>query len=383
MRTLSRTVGARGCCRSTRSTCWPAAHLVPLYSRMGAYDATLLQRASSGQEQRRLVEYWAHVQALMPVGLWPHMALPARRLPRPPRQVVVRGRGRPSWRRGCWRSWRRAGRRTSRDLDDGLPRARTTGAGTGRAPAGSSTTSSPSATSPSRAAPAQFEVLYDLPERVLPAAVLAVPTPTVAEQHLELVRRAAASHGVATLRCLADYHRMRIEEVKPAVAAMVEDGRARGRWDGGVAAPGLPAPRRPSPAAGRRRGPSSAPSTPWCGSASSAEHLFDFSYRIEIYTPARKRVHGFTCCRSCCATGRGRANLKADRQAGVAPPPGGVRPARRPRGHRGGRWLPSSGSWRAGWASTTSSSPRAATSPLSSGPHWACCERDATPPWVQ
>ena len=62
---------------------------------------------------------------------------------------------------------------------------------------------------------AQFEVLYDVPERVLPAAVLAAPTPSRADADLELVRRAARSHGVATLRCLADYYRMPVATRRP------------------------------------------------------------------------------------------------------------------------------------------------------------------------
>ena len=40
---------------------------MPLYSRMGAYDVDLL--AAPRAEATRLVEYWAHVQAFMPVEL--------------------------------------------------------------------------------------------------------------------------------------------------------------------------------------------------------------------------------------------------------------------------------------------------------------------------
>ena len=56
----------------------------------------------------------------------------------------------------------------------------------------------------------QFEVSYDLPERVLPPEVLDAPTPSEAEAELELVRRAARSHGVATANGLADYYRIRV-----------------------------------------------------------------------------------------------------------------------------------------------------------------------------
>ena len=48
------------------------AHYMPLFSRMGPYDTDMLKRASE-QKPRRMVEYWAHVQAFMPVDLWPVM----------------------------------------------------------------------------------------------------------------------------------------------------------------------------------------------------------------------------------------------------------------------------------------------------------------------
>jgi pimeloyl-ACP methyl ester carboxylesterase len=63
------------------------AHYMPLYSRMGAYDVDLLRRASQPDNRRsprRMVEYWAHVQAFMPVDLWP--VIP--RLPDPTLMIV-------------------------------------------------------------------------------------------------------------------------------------------------------------------------------------------------------------------------------------------------------------------------------------------------------
>ena len=48
------------------------AHYMPLFSRMGPYDIDLLRRAAE-RKPRRIVEYWAHVQAFMPVDLWPVM----------------------------------------------------------------------------------------------------------------------------------------------------------------------------------------------------------------------------------------------------------------------------------------------------------------------
>src|SRR5699024_4654219 len=74
----------------------------------------------------------------------------------------------------------------------------------------------------------QFEILYDLPERVLPRPVLEAPTPTPLESAMELVRRAARSHGVATASCLADYYRMRVQPVPGRTPA------AAGTGDGGL-----------------------------------------------------------------------------------------------------------------------------------------------------
>ena len=72
LRTLNRTVERTGVLQVDSVNVLQRAHFMPLYSRMGAYDVELLARASA-RKPRRLVEYWAHVQALMPVELWPVM----------------------------------------------------------------------------------------------------------------------------------------------------------------------------------------------------------------------------------------------------------------------------------------------------------------------
>ena len=316
MRTLARTVRRTGVLQVDSVNVLARAHLMPLYSRMGPYDVGLLQRASSGREQRRLVEYWAHVQAFMPVELWPAMQF---------RRDQYRER------RGKWSfvaeddelesrllsEIAERGASTSRDLDDGLPRTKEhwgwNWSRTRRmldylfsvgdvAIAGRTT---------------QFEVLYDLPERVLPAAVLSMPTPTRAEQHLELVRRAAISHGVATTRCLSDYFRMHVDQVRPAVASLVDSGELTPVSIEGWARPAYlhRDARRP-----RRIGARAflSPFDPVVWERERAERLFDFHYRIEIYVPAEKRVHGYYVLPFLLRDEIvARVDLKADRQAGV------------------------------------------------------------------
>ena len=63
MRTFARTLDRTGVLQVDSVNVLQRAHFMPLYSRMGPYDVALLQRASSGRQGRRVVEYWAHVQA--------------------------------------------------------------------------------------------------------------------------------------------------------------------------------------------------------------------------------------------------------------------------------------------------------------------------------
>ena len=123
LRTFSRTLARTGVLQIDSVNVLQRAHYMPLYSRMGPYDTGLLQRAAE-HAPRRIVEYWAHVAAFMPVELWPLMQH---------RMRAYRGRGHE------WSSMRHdqklvasllaevreRGPSTARDLDDGLPRAKT------------------------------------------------------------------------------------------------------------------------------------------------------------------------------------------------------------------------------------------------------------------
>ena len=87
MRTLLRTVTRTGVLQIDSVNVLQRAHYLPLFSRMGPYDVELLHRAS-GTRPRRLVEYWAHEAAFMPVDLWPLMRhrIERRRRGRTPRR---------------------------------------------------------------------------------------------------------------------------------------------------------------------------------------------------------------------------------------------------------------------------------------------------------
>ncbi|QCC78762.1 winged helix-turn-helix domain-containing protein [Nocardioides daphniae] len=322
MRTLDRVVARTGVLQVDSVNVFARAHLMPLYARMGPFDPALLERASSGARDRRLVEYWAHVQAYMPVELWPAMHH---------RRAEFRAR-RGKWGMGAdpmlepqvLAAVAERGPVTARDLEADLGATRTKEHWgwnwsqarkvldflylTGEVAIAGRTRS--------------FEVLYDLPQRVLPARVLEAPTPTREEAELELVRRALRSHGVATATTVADHYRMGVGPTRAALRTLVESGEAEevtveGWRRDTYLATGARLPRR---IAARTL---LSPFDPVVWHRERAEALFDFHYRIEIYTPAHRRVHGYYVLPFLLGDRVvARVDLKADRRRGVLSVPG-------------------------------------------------------------
>ncbi|HEX6248420.1 MAG TPA: crosslink repair DNA glycosylase YcaQ family protein [Nocardioidaceae bacterium] len=315
MRTFTRTLSRTGVLQIDSVNVFQRAHYMPLFSRMGPYDVGLLHRAAE-RRPRRIVEYWAHVAAFMPVELWPHMRHRMRHYKEkghawmglPERQELVVSLLAELAERGA---------STSRDLDEGLPSTKEHWgwnwsetkrvleylflagevAIAGRTP--------------------QFERLYDLPARVVPRAYLDAPTPSPHEAATELVRRAAKAHGVATTACLADYFRMRQDQVRPAVRDLVETGELRPvtveGWD-------RPAYLHRDATMPRRVAARAllSPFDPVVWERARTEAIFDFRYRIEIYVPEGQRVHGYYVLPFLLDDRLvARVDLKADRRSGV------------------------------------------------------------------
>ena len=320
MRTLARTVQRTGVLQVDSVNVLQRAHFMPLYSRMGAYDVDLLRRASE-RAPRRVVEYWAHVQAFMPVDLWPVMRH---------RMESYRTQQHKWWGTTVTPELAASlvaeitdrGAATARDLDDGLPRSKEhwgwNWSATRRAldylfMVGEVAVAGRNGS---------FEIRYDLPERVIPREHLEAPTPSRAEASRELVRRAARSHGIASARCLADYYRMRWQpaagqlSARTAVAELVEDGELLPVEVEGWSRPTYMHRDARLP---RRIGARAllSPFDPVVWERERAERLFDFRYRIEIYVPAADRVHGYYVLPFLLGDRIvGRVDLKADRKAG-------------------------------------------------------------------
>jgi uncharacterized protein YcaQ len=315
MRTFSRTLARTAVLQIDSVNVLVRAHYMPLFSRMGPYDRELLRRASE-RKPRRMVEYWAHVAAFMPVDLWPHMRHRMRDHHERGHEWAGKSH-RPELVDILLAQVRDRGPSTPRDLDEGLPRVKEHWgwnwsetkltmeylfAAGGLAVAGRNQ---------------HFERVYDLPERVLPPEVLAAPEPSDEEAWRELVRRAAIAHGVGTEICLRDYFRMKPPQAKAAIADLVDGGellpvRIEG-WD-------RPAYLHRDAALPRRVHARAllSPFDPVVWERSRTEHLFDFHYRIEIYVPGPKRVHGYYVLPFLLGDRIvGRVDLKADRRNGT------------------------------------------------------------------
>ncbi len=269
------------------------AHYLPAFSRLGPYDRSLLDGAAWGpMSQRRLFEYWAHEASLLPVDLHPLLRW---RMARADRGEVG------------WTSMRAFAAERRHEAEAVLERIRVEGPlaasdfATGRSRSGWWAWGDTKRTLEwlfwaghvtTRTRRGSFERVYDLTERVIPASILALPTPGEADAHRFLVERAARSLGVATAADLRDYFRLKPDAARAAIAELVEEGVL---LPVGVAGWSQPAflhreARRPRRIEGQAL---LAAFDPLIWERSRTQRLFGFHYRLEIYTPAEKRVHGY------------------------------------------------------------------------------------------
>jgi uncharacterized protein YcaQ len=292
------------------------SHYLPVFARLGPYPRALLDRLAWGGTQRELFEYWGHMASLIPLRLQPQLR----------------------WRmaRAASSAWTEIAR-ISRDNPGLVDKVRALVAEQGPIGAG--------AVDVQRTKPAgsmwnwhdgkvalewlfycgevtaadrpNFERKYDLTERVIPADVLALPTPPVEEAQRELLRVSARCLGVATEGDLRDYFRLRPQDARARLAELVDAGElvpvAVAGWrQPGYLWPGSRLPRRVT----ARALLSPFDSLIW--ERQRAERLFGLHYRIEIYTPAPQRVHGYYVLPFLLGDRIvARVDLKSDRKNGV------------------------------------------------------------------
>jgi uncharacterized protein len=293
------------------------AQYLPLFSRLGPYPTGLLDRAY-GRAPRRMFEYWAHEASLVRVDLQPALRFRMARAD----QHAWGGMRRLARERPDLVSWvlaevAKRGPLTSREVQSDASR-RTKGWGWNWSEVKTALEwlfFCGEVTSMTRNS--AFERVFDLPERVLPAAIVQAPTPDDAEAHRQLIMVAAKAHGVGTEQCLRDYFRLRPEESRQAIRDLVDAGelfpvRIKDWRRQAYLHPGARIPRSV-----RARALIS-PFDSLIFERTRTEALFRFRYRIEIYVPPANRVHGYYVLPFLLGDQLvARVDLKADRQAGL------------------------------------------------------------------
>ena len=260
---------------------------LPLFARVGAHPRDVLPRMAADAE---LFEYWCHEASLLPIDLWPLMRW---RMERPDGVwggISAIGRDDPGYVRAVLEEVRDRGPLAAGDLSDPGPRSDSMWGWSRGKRALEHLFWSGALTARRRSS--DFARLYDLTERVIPARVRALPAPSEDDAKRELLAMAARALGVATLHDLCDYHRLNVPRARHLVAELVEAGRLRPVRVAGWDRPAFSHPDAHLPRRVRARALLS-PFDSLVWDRARTERLFGFRYRIEIYTPAARRVHGY------------------------------------------------------------------------------------------
>ncbi len=262
---------------------------LPPFSRLGDYEAALIDRIAYRDDE--WFEAWAHEASLLPVGdepllrwqkqraeqgeTWSNLVELARRESSYVAEVLAQVKQRPLTageladprrREGEW--W--GGRSLGSVALDWLFRIGAVGI----------------------RRRGNFTKEFDLLERIVPAEVLARPTPSAEEAQRELLVRSGEALGVGTATDLIDYYRLPVREGRARLREVAEQGRLET-----VAVEGWSEPAYLHPSARLPRSVDGltvlSPFDPIVWNRDRAERLWNFSYRIEIYVPASKRVYGY------------------------------------------------------------------------------------------
>jgi uncharacterized protein len=265
------------------------SHYQVLFSRLGPYERTILDDLV--HRRREFTEQWAHEASIVPMDCWPLL-----------RHRMERHRVRPhgfesflnqntDYVNNILEHVRARGPLAAEDLSapvGGLQRIEQSWfASVPRAVLEAHFGRGLLAIADRRP---NFARLYDLSERVVPAEHHGRAVDRQDAQR-ELVRRAARSHGIGAVSDLADYYRMKVGDVRPRLAELVDAGE--------VIATRVEGWRETAYLDGAARAPKQiearallSPFDPVVWFRARAVRLFDFEFRFEIFVPEPKRRWG-------------------------------------------------------------------------------------------
>jgi uncharacterized protein YcaQ len=288
------------------------SHYLPAWSRLGAYDADKLDKLAY-RAPRKLFEYWGHMASLMPVAMWPLFQWRMQRAAKESWRSVRSIRSYKSFLDQVIALVREKGPISAGDMELG---SRGRGGWWGWSDAKRAVEWLFWSGQVTTATRRGFERLYDLPERVLPRQVLATAAPSQADAQLELMRVSARALGIATETDLRDYFRLPPADARKALHALVDSNELQpARVEGWPKHAYVHRDAKPVKI-DRDHGTLLSPFDNLIWTRDRTERLFGMRYRIEIYTPEPKRVHGYYVLPFLYGdTLAARVDLKADRAA--------------------------------------------------------------------
>ncbi|MGA5809779.1 winged helix-turn-helix domain-containing protein [Streptomyces cellulosae] len=257
--------------------------LIP-YARLGAVGRRAVEEAywKQGDQPAHTFEYWSHAACILPVEEWPHFAFRRRAY-----------RARPHW---------------NHELSDGvydqvIKQLRTEGPLTATELGGAKRTSEWWDWSGTKVAVERalmygevvcverrgWKRVYDLAERAVPAELL-TEEPSDEECLRRLVGLAGRALGVGTRADIADYHRLKGEQIDAVIAdsglvPVTVEGWSKPAWADPQA---LATPPR-----GRHRTTLLSPFDSLIWERARTERIFGFTHRLEAYVPKPKRIYGY------------------------------------------------------------------------------------------
>jgi uncharacterized protein len=293
------------------------SHYLPLFSRLGNYDRATLDKRTLNIKNREAFECWAHEASLVRMDLHPLMRW---RMDRALKGDSIYGsmskfaKDEKAYLKRVLAFVTSHGPTAQSDLPD---KSKGEGGWWGWSKGKLALETLFAQGLLTTAKRESFERFYDLPERVIPADVLSLPTPPEREAMLRLINLSGAALGVGTEFDLRDYFRLPVADAHRAVKDAAEAGILTP-----VAVEGWkPQAYLHQSAKIPRKVHTSALVTPFdpiCWDRKRTERLFNFHYRIELYTPALKRKFGYYVLPFLMGeTFAGRVCLKADRESGT------------------------------------------------------------------
>ena len=268
------------------------AHYMPLFSRLGSYDKNELDSLTGGKNPT-LIEYWAHQASFIKTEDFPlfdwrmqwyrDRASLAGSFEKENKKLIAwikaellangpmtssQFEHEENKRQGSWWGWSNVKRALERMIDQGVLIA---------------------------AGRQNFSRIYALPEQVIPTKILNKSVDHIIAQE-QLISNASRLMGVGTVKDIANVYCQNATEVKPILASLLEQGViqevAVENWKDKAfihkdfidfnfkeIKPTLTTVLSPF--------------DPLTWQRERALRIFNFDYRIEIYTPEPKRIYGY------------------------------------------------------------------------------------------